>query len=176
MLHSIKLGRNQGWDQPAASASLRLHISFVNSLFAPGVTRIIFLPPLYVAGYQPPDSLSPIPRPPTPLALFRSPPPLSPTFSRWFTHARTHPARVSVRPSIPFSRRIDIRNSSFVCSAIEGDQHEGSCRCISLREMIQPCPLCGEKGKIERDGLKVMPHCAGINEIAASSVPHFNGS
>lgn len=46
VLHSIKLGRNQGWDQPAASASLRRHISFVNSLFAPGVTRIISLPPL----------------------------------------------------------------------------------------------------------------------------------
>lgn len=44
VLHSIKLGRNQGWDQPGASAPR--HISFVNSLFAPGVTRIIFLPPL----------------------------------------------------------------------------------------------------------------------------------
>lgn len=45
VLHSIKLAGNQDWDRPAAPASVRWHISFVNSLFARGVTRIIFRRP-----------------------------------------------------------------------------------------------------------------------------------
>lgn len=78
-LHSIKLARNQGWDQPTALALVRRHISFVNSLFARGVTRIIFLLP-----FAPSVVLS------LPRALRRA--------------------------------RIDICNSSFVCSVIEGSR------------------------------------------------------
>lgn len=58
---------------------------------------------------------------------------------------------------------IDIRNSSFVCSAIEGGQHGGSCRCTSLQRndptMVLPLflslsPLLeGEgKGREKRQG------------------------